>query len=125
MKEGEWDSRDREKNRLTSLHLIGSSCNRKKKRKKRKKEKRQTTDDRKQSETGKKKTQDSETQKNRERTPPQRLAVRGDQHSAKADKQVATDQCYLDINMICLQFMVPLPIPTKLHIDLQLKSIRF
>lgn len=37
MKEGEWDSRDTEKNRLTSLHLIGSSCNHKKKERQRKK----------------------------------------------------------------------------------------
>ncbi len=29
-REGERDRKDREKNRLTSLHLIGSSCNHKK-----------------------------------------------------------------------------------------------
>lgn len=44
------DRKDRENNRLTSLHLIGSSCNHKQK----------MTDDRKQSEKGEK-TQDSHT----------------------------------------------------------------
>lgn len=67
-KEGERDRKDREKNRLTSLHLIGSGCNHKKTHT-------QTIDDRKQSET-RKKPQDSETQRDTETTMPQRLAVR-------------------------------------------------
>ncbi len=66
-KEGE---RDREKTRLTSLHLIGSSCNHK--------QQNQTTDDRKHSETGKKDTGQRNIERHRERTPPQRLAVRDD-----------------------------------------------
>lgn len=58
IEEAERDSRDREKNRLTSLHLIGSSCNHRGKNKtkqntKAKKRKKHTTDDRKQSETRK------------------------------------------------------------------------
>lgn len=78
----ERDSGDREKNRLTSLHLIGSSCNRRKKKTKRHRGqgKKQTTDDRKQSETREKKTHTHETARHREgkRTAPQRLAVRDD-----------------------------------------------
>lgn len=58
-KEGERDRKDREKNRLTSLHLIGSSCNHKET---------QTTDDRKQSETGKKDTGQRDTERHRENT---------------------------------------------------------
>lgn len=55
-RERKGDKKDRE-NRLTSLHLIGSSCNHKKPKQKKTK---QTIDDRKQSETGKK-IQDSKT----------------------------------------------------------------
>lgn len=61
MKEGEWDSRDTGKNRLTSLHLIGSSCNHKKKDRK-KNNRRQMIESRARQE---KKTQDSETYKNK------------------------------------------------------------
>lgn len=39
MEEAERDSRDREKNRLTSLHLIGSSCNHRGKKKQNKTQK--------------------------------------------------------------------------------------
>lgn len=56
LEEAERDSRDREKNRLTSLHLIGSSCNhrgKKNKTKHKSQEKKKQTDDRKQSETRK------------------------------------------------------------------------
>lgn len=82
---GERDSGDREKNRLTSLHLIGSSCNRREKNNKKRhggQGKKETTDDRKQSETRKKRKIKTrhETARHREgkRTAPQRLAVRDD-----------------------------------------------
>lgn len=79
-KEEERDKKDTEKNRLTSLHLIGSSCNHKERWQMKKRKARQEREDSKQ------------TSKDRERTAPQRLAVRDDQHIAKADEHVATDQ---------------------------------
>lgn len=79
MEEAERDSGDREKNRLTSLHLIGSSCNRRKKNKTTQRpRKKQTTDDRKQSETRKKNRHETARHREGKRTAPQRLAVRDD-----------------------------------------------
>lgn len=80
MEEAERDSGDREKNRLTSLHLIGSSCNRRKKNKKRhkgqEKNRRQMIESR--ARQGKKNRHETARHREGKRTAPQRLAVRDD-----------------------------------------------